>query len=81
MAGAKTLADLTRGHVLAFANKLGICEKLAISILDCLLAKIVPSLTSLIATAVKQRNLGEVRTLREIHHNCILEMSGKLSKR
>jgi serine/threonine-protein kinase HipA len=80
MVGAKTLADLTRGHVLAFANELGIREKLAISTLDSLLAKIVPSSTSLSATAENERSLGEVRAVREIHHNCILEMSGKLSK-
>ena len=81
MDGAKTLAELTRAHVLNFAAALGIRKKLAASTLDSLITAIVPSSASLLKTAEQKRSLGEVRVLREIHHNCILEMSDKLYKR
>jgi serine/threonine-protein kinase HipA len=81
MDGAKTLAELTRAHVLNFAAALGIREKLAASTLDSLIKAIVPSSTSLLKKAEQKHSLGEVSALREIHHNCILEMSGKLYKR
>tara|TARA_B110000908_G_C9822087_1_gene257576 strand:- start:64 stop:198 length:135 start_codon:yes stop_codon:yes gene_type:complete len=41
--------------------------------------KIVHSSTSMLMIAEKERVLGEVRTIREIHYNCIMEMSGRLA--
>ena len=79
MGGVKILADLKRDHVLAFGIELGLREKLAASTLDDVIKKIVPSSTSMLMIAEKERVLGEVRTIREIHYNCIMEMSGRLA--
>jgi hypothetical protein len=70
---------LKRDHVLAFGIELGLREKLAASTLDDVIKKIVPSSTSMLMIAEKERVLGEVRTIREIHYNCIMEMSGRLA--
>jgi serine/threonine-protein kinase HipA len=80
MGGAKILAELKREHVLEFAAELGIKQKLAASTLDRLIDKIVPSSTSMLKMAEGERTHGEVRTLSEIHYNCIIEMSDKLRK-
>ncbi|MFT5715935.1 MAG: serine/threonine-protein kinase HipA [Oleiphilaceae bacterium] len=79
MGGVKILADLKRAHVLTFGMALGLREKLAESTLDDVIKKIVPHSTSMMMKAQKERNLGEVRTIREIHYNCIIEMSGRLA--
>lgn len=79
MGGVKILADLKRDHVLAFGIELGLREKLAASTLDDVIKKIVPSSTSMLMIAEKERDFGEVRTIREIHYNCIMEMSGRLA--
>ena len=81
MGDAKILADLKREHVIAFASELGIREKLAAATLDKMIEKIVPHSTSILKVAEETRSHGEVRTLREIHYNCVLEMSDKLRKR
>lgn len=78
MDGAKILADLTRENVLNFAAALGIREKLAASTLDSLIKAIVPISASMLAAAENELSIGEVRALREIHYNCITEMSDKL---
>jgi hypothetical protein len=80
MGGAKILAELKREHVFEFAAELGIKQKLATSTLDRLIDKIVPSSTSMLKMAEGERTHGEVRTLSEIHYNCIIEMSDKLRK-
>jgi serine/threonine-protein kinase HipA len=79
MGGVKILADLKRDHILAFGIELGLREKLAASTLDDVIKKMVPSSTSMLIIAEKERVLGEVRTIREIHYNCIMEMSGRLA--
>jgi hypothetical protein len=78
--GAKILAELKREHVLAFAAELGIKEKLAASTLDRLIDEIVPSSASMLKIAEEVRTHGEVRTLSEIHYNCIIELSDNLRK-
>jgi serine/threonine-protein kinase HipA len=80
MGGAKILAELKREYVLEFAAELGIKQKLAASTLDRLIDKIVPSSTSMLKMAEGELTHGEVRTLSEIHYNCIIEMSDKLRK-
>ncbi|MFT6898259.1 MAG: serine/threonine-protein kinase HipA [Paraglaciecola sp.] len=81
MGEAQFLSDLTFPHVLTFAGELGLPEKLAKTVVTKLITQIVPASMALIEYVASQPTAskpGELRMLREIHFNCILEMTKRM---